>query len=236
MKMFLAAAAALACAFGAASAQQQAVSNPHGMMSNFDINGVGAILTEMGAVWERRQAPNGQPYIVASVGGELVIQMFPTACQAQNFANCIGLHTYAVYTGSGLNYQTITAFNQKHPFATAGAIEGGSSAFLGRYDIADYGVPRGNVASSILNFVALAIRFRGELESANRTVSLEGYADDMSSRLLNTRGLAEIAGPNALEPLTRHDVAFEESIELIEMLLADQDEPRNKIQNIRAKP
>lgn len=235
MKKLLAAAVAIVGACGAASAQQQEiVSNPRGMLPNFDVANVGPILTEMGAVWEKRQAPDGQPYIVLSVGGELVLNMFPTAC-GPNFSNCIGLNTVAVFSGSSLNYQTVTAFNQKYAFTTAGIVEDNTNAYLSRYDIADYGIPRGNVAASLVNLVVLADKFRQELASAGRTVSLEGYADDLSSRLLNNRALTAIAGPGAIEPLTTHEVALEETSEFVKVLLADTDTPRNKIRNLTAK-
>lgn len=236
MKKLLATAVVIACGFGAADAQQQELlSNPRGMTPNFDVANIGPILTEMGAVWEQRQAPSGQPYIVLSVGGELVLNMFPTAC-GQNFSNCIGLNTVAVFTGSGLNYQTVTAFNQKYAFTTAGIVEDNTDAYLSRYDIADYGIPRGNVASSLVNLVVLADRFRQELATAGQTVSLEGYADDLSSRLLNNRALSAIAGPGAVEPMTVHEVAIEETSEFVKVLLADTDTPRNKIRNLTAKP
>jgi hypothetical protein len=236
MKKLLAAAVAIVGVCGAANAQQQElVSNPRGMAPNFDIANLGPILTEMGAVWEQRQAPNGQPYIVLSVGGELVLNMFPTAC-GQNFKNCIGLNTVALFSGSGLNYQTVTAFNQKYAFTTAGIVEDNTNAYLSRYDIADYGIPRGNVAASLINLVVLADKFRQELATAGQTVSLEGYADDLSSRLLNNRGLTAIAGPSAVEPLTVHEVALEETSELVKVLLADTETPRNKIRNITARP
>lgn len=235
MKKLIAAIAALAAASGAGHAQQELVSNPRGLVSNFAISDVGAILTEMGAVWQQRQTPEGQPYIIANVGGELVLNIIPTACLGQNYTNCVGMNAIALFSGAGLNYQTVSAFNQKYAFTTAGISQDGSSAYLSRYDIADYGIPRGNIAASLLNFVALADKFRGELATAGRTVSLEGYADDMSSRLLNSRSLAMIAGEQAIEGATRHDIAFEKTSELVDTLLSDRDTPRNKIKNITAK-
>lgn len=236
MKKMLAAATALFSALGVANAQQQdLVSNPHGMAPNFDIANIGPILTDMGATWQQRQAANGQPYIVLSVGGELVLNVIPTACLGENFTNCVGMNVLALFSGGGLNYQTVTAFNQKYAFSTAGIVENGTNAYLSRYEIADYGIPRGNVASSIVNLVVLADRFSKELATSGQTVSLKGYADDLSSRLLNSRALTSLGGPDAAAPVTRHDIAFEETTELVQMLLSDKDTPRNKIQNITAE-
>lgn len=221
---------------GAANAQnQQLISNPNGIVKNFDVANIGPIFTEMGAVWQQRQASTGQPYIVVSIGGELVLNVIPTACLGQNFTGCVGMNTVALFSGGALNYQTVTAFNQKYAFTTAGIAEDGKNAYLSRYEIADYGIPRGNIAASVVNLVVLADRFRHELATSEKTVSLEGYADDLSSRLLNSRALTAFAGPNAVEGVTRHDVAFEETSELVKTLLSDRDPASNKIRNITAK-
>jgi hypothetical protein len=234
MKKAFAAAAAIAAVFGAAQAQQDVVSNPRGMVSNFDIANVGPILTEMGAVWQQATAANGQPYLRVSAGGDLVLNVIPTACQGQNFTNCVGMNTVALFTGGGLNYQTIAAFNQKYWFSTAGVAPDGDGAYISRYDISDYGIPRGNVAASVLNLVVLADIFRQELSSAGKTVSLEGYADDMAARLLNGRGLQALAGAGALQEVTKHQIAMEESAEIVTILFKDQSAPTNKIVNINA--
>lgn len=237
MKNLLAAAAALIAGLGAASAQdQELVSNPRGMAANFDIANIGPILTEMGAVWQQRQTSEGRPYLVVSIGGEIVLTIAPAACLGENFTNCVGMSAVALFSGGGLNYQTVTAFNQKYAFTTAGIVEDGTGAYLSRYEIADYGIPRGNFASSLYNLAVLVDRFRQELATSGQTVSLEGYADDLSSRLLNTRALTSLAGREAFQPLTRHDIAFEETAELVEMLLSDKDAPKNKIQNVTGKP
>ncbi len=234
MNKLLAASAAIAALSGSVQAQQDVVANPRGMVANFDIGNVGPILTEMGAVWQQATAGNGQPYLRVSAGGDLVLNIIPTACQGQSFTGCVGMNTVALFSGGGINYQTVAAFNQKYWFSTAGIAPDGSGAYLSRYDIADYGIARGNVAASVLNLVVLADIFRKELATSGKTVSLEGYADDMSARLLNGRGLTALAGPGALETMTKHQVAMEESAEIVRVLLKDQDAPRNKIENVNA--
>jgi hypothetical protein len=188
----------------------------------------------MGAVWQQATAANGQPYLRVSAGGDLVLNVIPTACQGQNFTNCVGMNTVALFIGGGLNYQTIAAFNQKYWFSTAGVAPDGDGAYISRYDISDYGIPRGNVAASVLNLVVLADIFRQELSSAGKTVSLEGYADDMAARLLNGRGLQALAGAGALQEVTKHQIAMEESAEIVTILFKDQSAPTNKIVNINA--
>jgi hypothetical protein len=233
MKRVAAAVAAIAALAGAASAQQDVVANPRGMVSNFDVANIGPILTEMGAVWQQARAGNGQPYLQVSAGSNLVLNIVPTACQGANFTNCVGMNTVALFSGAALNYQTIAAFNQRYWFSTAGVSPDGASAYISRYDISDYGIPRGNVAASVLNLAVLAQVFREELSTSGKTVSLEGYAEDMSARLLNGRGLQSMGG--GVDGLTRHQAAMEESAELVRVLLADEDAPRNKIENLTPK-
>ncbi|MBB5517291.1 YbjN domain-containing protein [Amphiplicatus metriothermophilus] len=234
-KLIAAAAVAALTAVSGASAQQDAVSNPRGIVANFDPANVGPILTELGAVWQQRQAPDGRPYIAVSAGGELSFNIIPTACQGPDFTNCVGMNSVVLFAGSGFNHQTVTAFNQRYWFSTAGLAEDGRSAYLSRYEIADYGIARGNVAASILNLVALADIFRDELRTSAQTIAHEGYAEDLSARLLNSRGLAAMAGAAGETPVTRHQGAMEETAELVRVLLRDRDAPRNKIENIGAE-
>jgi hypothetical protein len=234
MKHFFAAAASAAALFGAANAQQDLISNPRGVIPNFDVGHIGPILTEMGAVWQSRKAENGQPFVAVSAGGELVLNIIPTACQGRDFTSCVGMNTVALFSGGGFNYQTVAAFNQKYWFSTAGVAEDGSAAYISRYEISDYGISRGNVAASIVNLIVLADIFRQELATARRTVSLEGFAEDLEARRLNARGLEALGGVDAFAHVTRHQRAMQETVELVEALLAG-DAPRNKIENITAR-
>jgi hypothetical protein len=220
---------------GAAAQQHDDISNPRGVIPNFDVANIGPILTELGAVWQQKKTDGGQPYIAVSVGGDMVLNIVPTACQGANFTHCVGMNTMALFQGGQFNYQTVSAFNQKYWFSTAGVAEDGSAAYISRYEISDYGIARGNVGASVLNLVVLADLFRQELLSSRRTVSMEGYAEDLSSRLLNSRSLKAM-GVEDTGQITRHQVAMEETVELVQLLLADKNAPRNKIENITAKP
>lgn len=236
MKKLMLAGVAVAAAFGAAQAQDtELVSNPRGMVTYFDTQSIGQVLTEMGAVWQQRVAPSGQPYLAVSAGGELTLNIIPTACQGDSFTKCVGMNTVALYSGAGFNYQTVTAFNQRYWFSTAGVAPDGTTAYVSRYEIADYGIPRGNIAASIYNLSELADRFRQELASSTQTVAMEGYADDLASRSLNSKGLFALAGSDAAQHMSRHERAMEETAELVKVLLTDADAPRNKVQNINAK-
>lgn len=232
MKNVLAAALAATISIGAASAQDE-ITNPRGMVSNFDAVNLGPVLSELGLVWQQRTTKEGQPYIAASVGGELMINLIPTACAGAKFTGCVGLHTIALFPGDGINYQTVLAFGQKYAFTSVMIAEDASKAAISRYDIADYGIPRGNVSSSLQNFVYLATMFRQELSSGAKTVSLKGYADDMAAGMLNTRALVNVSA-EAAQSMPRHQQAMQESAELVSVLFREGEAPRNKIENVTA--
>lgn len=236
MKKLMAAIAALTGALSGANAQEQElISNPRGMVSNFDIASIGPILTEMGAAWQEMRTEDNQPYIAVNAGGGLSMIIAPMACMGPMHTQCVGMNTISFFQGASMNYQTVSAFNQRYAFTSAYISQQGDVAFLSRYDIADYGIPRGNVASSLASFVTLADRFRQELASAGRTVSLEGYPEDLSARFLNAQGFKALAGTEPLAPLSRHQAAFEESTEMALKLIESDATPRNKIQNINSK-
>jgi hypothetical protein len=224
---------AAAATVGAANAQDE-ISNPRGIVPNFDSANLGPVLSELGLVWQQRATQDGKPYIAASVGGELMITLTPTACTGANNTNCIGLHTTSLATGQGLNYQTVLAFGQKYAFTSVMISSDATRAAISRYDIADFGIPRGNIASSLMNFVYLAMQFRSELSSGANTVSLKGYAEDMSAGLLNSRALTEVTGDEATS-FSAHQNAMRESAELINVLFSEGEAPRNKISNLGAK-
>ena len=138
------------------------------------------------------------------------------------------------FEGSNVNSQTLLAFNGRYPFATAGMGQDGL-AYVSRYDIADYGIPRGNIASSVVNFLVLSEMFASELANSHQTVSLDGYAGDLSSAHLNRQQLGHVAGAEAgvSNPTGQHKDGFEEGAEMVRMLLQDKSTPRNKIENVK---
>lgn len=213
--------------------QEAPVSNPANAISNFDIQLVGPVLNELGVAWQSMQDGNGNPVIKANAAGQLIFYMQPTACRAANNTDCVGLATFAYFEGA-VNAQTVRAFNDRYAFVSTGLMSSEGGAYISRYDIADYGIPRGNVASSVLNFLALADRFRSELQTASQTIAYEGYAADLSSALLNRESRKALTGEATLPKnvVERHQQGFEDSIEQILLMSADKSLPRNKIDNI----
>ena len=229
---------------GAAIAQDAPVSDPRGVVENFDARHVGPLLTELGVVWQEGQLNSGGRVIKASIGN-FSFMIVPMACRNEAAQlGCVGANLVALYEGLTPNSQTVSAFNQHYVFTSAGALPGGAGAYLSRYEIADYGIPRGNLASSIGSFVYLADTFRKEIASGRRTVSLDGYADDMSARRLNGR-MSEALGFEtvnrtlaAYAPVNRaalHRAGFETTTETVKALLDWSGAPKNKISNLTAE-
>ena len=224
---------AAACVASASAQQTQelALSNPTGVVKNFDASTLGPLLSELGISWNAQQGDNGRTFIAANIGGQLNVNFIPSACLEGGSRNCIGLNTLAYFEGGSPNPQTVSAFNQKYWFVSAGIVSSGKGAYISRYEIADFGIARGNVESSLRNFVFLADKFRSEISSGAKTVSLDGYADDMSASLLNTKGVKAIGG--VLDTADNvHIGGFEEAPEVVKVFLSDPNAPKNKIDNI----
>jgi hypothetical protein len=233
--LLAATAVAFAGTSGVANAQnQEVIANPRGMVTNFDPVNIGPVLTELGVVWQERQTSDGQAFIAASIGGALNFNIVPLACLGPNNTGCVGANIITYFTGGYANPQSVSAFNQKYVFTSAGVLSDNSSAYLSRYEIADYGIPRGNLASSIGSYFALAQRFRDEI--AARTVSADGYGEDLSAGILNVRsgetvGIdARVAGDGTTMAI--HQAELEATPELVRKLLASENAPRNKISNV----
>ncbi|MBI1365661.1 MAG: hypothetical protein GC153_06845 [Alphaproteobacteria bacterium] len=205
------------------------------ILSHFTTDNVGGVLSDMGATWQTMTAQNGQPYIEASLGGALNLVIVPTACETPGFVNCVGLNIVSVLKGAAFNPQTVTAFNQRYPFSTAGLWIDGTDAYISRYEICDYGIPRGNVAVSIRNLGILANRFRDELATSKKTVSLQGYPEDLAARYLNEKNLEALGGAPAQAALARHAAGVEDSLELVRALVERDAAPSNKVKNITAQ-
>lgn len=234
MKNALISLASAAILFGSASAQQ-IISNPTQTIANFDLANVGPVLNELGIAWQSGKTETGQTYIAASAGNSVNFIMAPAACRDQQVSDCVGINMVAIFDGQA-NPQTVQAFNYRYAFASAG-LDPSGSAYLSRYDICDYGIPRGNLATSIMVFVNQVVMFGNELDSARRTVSLEGTADDLSARYLNGRGLQAL-GVNIHDtsaPLDRHQNGLETGAVFVREFLRDKTVPRNKILNATAK-
>ena len=216
----------------AVAQQGPGVANPQVSIAEFSPQTVGPLLAELGLAWEVQTPETGQSYIAATYGGIINFILAPTACRGANGSDCVGLNMVAIFEGAP-NPQTVRAFNYRYAFASAG-IDPSGAAYLSRYDLSDYGIARGNLATSIQVFVNQVAMFAAELDTAQRTVSLEGYADDLAASSLNRQvremlGGAEIHAANAIE---RHRFGLEDGAAAVRRFILDKNAPRNKIDNV----
>lgn len=164
------AAALAACTFAAPAAAQDinAVTSRTGLVTNFDQATITRILREL-------RLPH---QVLPGSGGRFVNVTFPngvratvgrTACRA-DMLSCKGM-TITARFGRGRDgwselekLRRANAFNTRHSFIKSGIDEGGSF-YLIRYELSDFGVSRGAVATSLLVFANLAKRFGEHLAS-----------------------------------------------------------------------
>ena len=152
------------------------VSNPGQMLTSFDPAEIGPILTEIDVLWQTRQDIEGRPYIEANADGRIVFIIEPLACRGTINNDCIGMQLVAVFDGQA-DPQQVRDFNNNYAFANLGINENGN-AYLNRYDIADYGIPRGNVGVIIDTFIAL-----GEIYQDLSGQDSQGDIDDQLAAL-----------------------------------------------------
>lgn len=103
-------------------------------------------------------APNGAKFIAQ-----------PTTCQKPNQVDCFALSLFGIFRGWQPSLQQVNYFNKHRSFTKAYLDE--TDAILVRYEIADYGIPLGNISSNIANFAAIANQFQQFLESGGAGAS-----------------------------------------------------------------
>lgn len=99
--------------------------------------------------------------ITAANGAKFIAQ--PTTCQKPNQVDCYALSLYGIFRGWQPTLQQVNYFNKHRSFTKAYLDE--TEAVLARYEIADYGIPLGNISSNIANFAAVANQFQQFLDS-----------------------------------------------------------------------
>ncbi|WDI33231.1 YbjN domain-containing protein [Hyphococcus flavus] len=238
VSLFIGAAAlALVGSVSAANAQNQmgsssgsGISNPTNVVKNFSVQTVGPVLNELGVSWSVERLDNGAQYIIAAAGSMPFLIQFNACPEGQS--GCAGLLTTALFDVATPNAQTVQAFNARAPFVTAGVEQG--VTYISRYDIADYGIPRGNIASSIANFLWNADAFAQELAQSHQTVSLDGYASDLSAKHLNRQAVENMTGVAAKPstPVEYHQFGLDEKIQMIRLYVQDTSVPKTKIDNV----
>jgi len=210
------------------------VENPGEPIVSFDVENIGPILTELNFPWQLRTTPDGRFYILVTGPDQTILILSPLACR--NYSSrpngnlpptgCVGLQIVSIFEGDS-DPDLIQAFNNRYLFAHIGINEAGN-AYLNRYDIADYGIARGNVATIISTFVDLAERYQTTVASQSRIVS-----GGQSARI-RVAAVADAVNQFSLQSSQnndRHSDLQKEAARHLDSLFRDLATARNKIIN-----
>ncbi len=160
-----------------AGSHAQSVRNPTTLLSNLDVSSIGPIVTEMGYSWETHTTQSGKQFIAANVRSIKMV-LLPSACSNGNNSGCLGLQLVAYFDGQRLSPGLVWRYNNDNVFSYIG-LENDDAFFVRRYEIADYGIPRGNLEASIQNF-------RASIDNLRRAFSSAGAGVDATPNLPDT--------------------------------------------------
>lgn len=122
----------------------------HKLVAHFTLENVAGIAATAGYQTEVLSNPQGQQAlgIKSKSGARFLAQN--TACKTGT-SNCAGLVIFAIFSDR-VSPDVLGDFNAKHAFTSAFAIN--TQTVLSRYEIADFGIPAGNIATNLTNFEA----------------------------------------------------------------------------------
>ena len=211
------------------------VANPGGILDSLHAEAIIPVLAELGLAYEGATLPNGQKVILAEAPNGLKFQITPTAC-ARGASRCKGLNMLALFQTRARD-RVVSAFNYRYAFVSTGLDESGV-AYISRYDIADYGMARGNLAVSIQTYLYMASLFDRHLYEATNTVSRDPDPADLSAHALNMAevladdGLTQALGLDAAS----HEVSFEAVTDAVAAFVrADAQAPGRIVNQVRGR-
>jgi hypothetical protein len=234
MKKLLGLAAALAVSAGAAAAQPAPVKNPDEPLKSLHAEALIPVLGELGLSYQGATLPDGTKVVLAEAPNGLKFQMTPTACDEAG--RCKGVNMLALFQ-TRAQERVVSAFNYRYAFVSTGLDDSGV-AYISRYDIADYGMPRGNLAVSIQTYLYMASLFDRHLYEATNTVSLEPDATDLAAHALNMQAVladAKLSDSLGLEA-SSHEVSFEKVTAAVDTFIkADSLAPGRIINDVHGR-
>jgi hypothetical protein len=210
------------------------VRNPSASMISLHAEAVMPLLTELGIEHQGATLPGGQKVILATSPNGLKFQITPTACD-ESGTRCKGLNMLALFNTRAAE-RTVSAFNYRYAFVSTGLDDSGV-AYISRYDIADYGVPRGNLAVSVQTFLYMSSLFDRHLYESTNTVQKRPSDMDLAAHGLNMRQvLADVSLSQSLGlDVATHEVSFEEITRFVDSFVkADALAPGRLINEVKA--
>jgi len=152
--------------------------DPHTMLSTFTVENLMSTAAALQYQAEPLQDSEGHKAIgiIASNGVKMIAQ--PTACQQPNQGQCYGLSIFGIFNDSNGTKPPVEALNYFNAYRSfTKAYSDTDNVYLSRYEIADFGIPMGNVASNMTNYAAVAETFIKFLTSGGTGVSYTPVPD-----------------------------------------------------------
>lgn len=221
MRTLVIAVAAAFTAIGAASAQSNAlgtsgkIRNPSSPLTSLHAEALVPIIEQMGFDYEGATLPGGEKALLVTAQNGTRFQVTPMACDRSR--RCRGMHLVTMFEAD-VDSRTVAAFNDRYAFVSAG-MSNDRVAYLARYEIADFGMPRGNVAVSIEVFLETAELFTEHLRKATPGLKQAPDGSDLSANGLNMSGLMRSVStgfaPREVMP-HGHALSFEETHDIVD--------------------
>lgn len=207
--------AGVANAQSAASGTAGKIRNPSQPLTSLHAEALIPVLSQMGLEYEGATLPGGERALLVRAANGTRFQITPMACDRSR--RCRGMHFVTMFE-TDVQPRTVAAFNDRYAFVSAG-MNNDSVAYLARYEIADFGMPRGNVAVSIEVFLETASLFTEHLANAAPALKQKPDGSDLSANGLNMSGLMRSVStgfaPKAAMP-HRHALSFEETHDIVD--------------------
>lgn len=204
------------------SSKPALVSNPAQTLTSLHAEAIIPVLDELNIQYQGATLPNGRKVVLAQSPTGIKFQLTPTACDEKG-DRCRGVSSMALFQ-TNAPARVVSSFNARYAFVSAGQDDSGV-AYISRYDIADYGMARGNFAVSVVNFLQMAALLDRQLYEATNTVRLDASDKDLAAEGLNMKSIladSSMANKAGLST-TSHRVSFEMVPETIDTFIRADD-------------
>ncbi|MEO0699346.1 MAG: YbjN domain-containing protein [Pseudomonadota bacterium] len=192
------------------------IRNPSAPLTSLDAEALIPLIQQMGLAYDGVTFPSGERVLLVTAPNGTRFQITPMACDDRG--RCRGMHIVTLFQ-TEVDERTVAAFNYRYAFVSAG-LSGDNVAYLSRYEVADFGMPRGNVAVTIRLFLETAALFSEQLGAATGDLQKPPAANDLSANGLNMQSLWATATlfeeQPAPAPRHPHVISFEETARMID--------------------
>ncbi|MEM0928335.1 MAG: YbjN domain-containing protein [Pseudomonadota bacterium] len=222
MKNLVLAAGAALLMIGGAHAQADAlgtssgIRNPSAPLTSLHAEALIPVIQQMGLQLDGVTLPAGERVLLVTAKDGTQFQITPMACDDRG--RCRGMHLVTLFQ-TDADHRTVAAFNYRYAYVSAG-LSGDDVAYLSRYEVADFGMPRGNVAVTIGLFLETAALFGEQLAASTGELQKPPSADDLSANGLNMQSLwataPQFADAPPVAPRHPHVISFEETARVVE--------------------